>query len=272
MAALSDYLENELLDHLLGGGDYSAPATLYLALFTAAPTDAGGGTEATGGSYARLAITNNLTNLPAAAIDGSVTEKANGVTLTMFTASGSVSGGSNMTHWGIYDASSGGNLLVWGALDTPAAVGTGDTPTFDVGALVISMGGNFGNTVRAGLLDLAFGGQTYTRPSTVYGGLFTAPPGQAGGGTEVTGGTYSRISITNNATNFPSASAGAKSLGVTHAYPTATASWGAVTDFALFDSASGGNILFFKTLTTTRSVASGQTFRIAAGDLDVSLD
>ena len=48
----SDYLENEILDHVLGGADYSRPATVYIALYTAAPTDAGGGTEVTGGSYA----------------------------------------------------------------------------------------------------------------------------------------------------------------------------------------------------------------------------
>lgn len=272
MSALSDYLELELLDHLLGGGDYSAPATLHLGLFTAAPTDAGGGTAATGGSYARLAITNNSTNFPPAAIDGSVTKKANGTVLSMFTASGSVSAAANMTHWGLYDASSGGNLLVWGAIDTPAPIGSGDTPTFDIGALVITMGGAFGDSVRAGLLDLVFGNQTFTRPSIVYGGLFTSPNTSAGGGTEVTGGSYVRKSMTNNATNFPAAASGSKSLNVAHAFVTATANWGAVTDFALFDAASSGNLLFFKELTNTRTVNSGQTFRIAVGDLDVTLD
>ena len=62
----SDYLENEILDHVLGGGDFTRPATVYLALFTVTPTDAGGGTEVTGGAYARVAVTNNATNFPAA--------------------------------------------------------------------------------------------------------------------------------------------------------------------------------------------------------------
>ena len=62
----SDYLENEILDHVLGGADYARPATVYIALYTADPTDAGGGTEGSGGSYAKASVTNNDTNWPAA--------------------------------------------------------------------------------------------------------------------------------------------------------------------------------------------------------------
>jgi hypothetical protein len=67
MAGKSEYLENAILDHVLGGPDYTRPGTLYIALYTVAPTDAGGGTEVAGGSYARVAVTNNSTNFPAAA-------------------------------------------------------------------------------------------------------------------------------------------------------------------------------------------------------------
>lgn len=63
----SDFLELELLDHVLGNAAYSAPATVHFAWFTALTGEAGGGTEATGGGYARVAVTNNATNFPAAA-------------------------------------------------------------------------------------------------------------------------------------------------------------------------------------------------------------
>ena len=66
MAGFSDHLEDELLDHVFGGADYTRPTTLYLALYTAAPSDAGGGTECAGGSYARASVTNDATNFPAA--------------------------------------------------------------------------------------------------------------------------------------------------------------------------------------------------------------
>lgn len=269
-APVSTYLSNKLLDHLFGGSDYTPPNTLYLALFTVTPSDAGGGTEATGGGYARCAVTNNLTNFPAAS--GGVKTNANDIPL--FTASGSVSSGSNIVAIGIFDASTSGNLLWWGPVDTAQAITTGDVPTIAAGQLNIALGGAFGLTVRNGLLDLVFGKQTYTRASTVYGGLFTSPNASdgTGGGTEVSGGSYARKSITNNSTNFPSASSGSKSLGALQAFATATGSWGTVTDFGLFDASSGGNLLWFKTLDNARTISAGQTFRIASGGLVLSLD
>lgn len=108
----SDYLENKVLDHVLGGSDYTRPATVYLAAFTVTPSDAGGGTEATGGGYARKAITNNSTNFPAAA-SGS---KANGATFALDAFSGSVSAGAAFVAWGLFDALTSGNLLYWGSL------------------------------------------------------------------------------------------------------------------------------------------------------------
>lgn len=265
MAALSDYLENKLLDHLLGGGDYSTPGTLYLALYTAAPSDSGGGTEVSGGSYARKSVANNLTNFPSAS-NGA---KANGTSISFVEATGSWG---TVTHFGVFDASSGGNLLAWGALSSSVAPASGDTVTFDIGALALSLGGAFGTSVRNGLLDLVFGGQSYSRPSTVYAALFTAAPSANGGGTEVSVGSYVRVTVANNGTNFPGASGGAKSNGTQVSFPTATANWGTVTHTALFDSLSGGNILLFGALTNGRVINTGNTFRFSASAFAPSLD
>lgn len=125
----SDYLENALLDHQLGGPDYVRPVTVYVALFTVAPTDAGGGTEVVGGSYARVAITNNATNFPAA-VAGS---KANGTVITFPTPT---AGWGVVTHFGIFDAASGGNLLRWGPLTVAKTVDPGDQLSFPPGDLV----------------------------------------------------------------------------------------------------------------------------------------
>lgn len=83
--SFSNYLENALLDHALGGGNYTRPATVYIALFTVAPSDAGGGTEVSGNNYSRAAVTNDATNFPAA----SGGAKSNGVAITFATPSGS---------------------------------------------------------------------------------------------------------------------------------------------------------------------------------------
>lgn len=131
MGSKSDYLEDAILDHVLGGGDYTRPATVYIALFTVTPDDTGGGTEVTGGSYARKSVTNNNTNWPASS--GGV--KTNGVAFTFPTASADWG---TVVAFGIFDASSGGNLLYWGVLTSSRTINSGDTSSFAVGSLAIS--------------------------------------------------------------------------------------------------------------------------------------
>lgn len=130
--SLSDFSENEILDHLLGAATYTPPATLYLAVFTAAPTDAGGGTEVTGGSYARLAVTNDATNFPAAVAGA----KSNGVALTMVTASASWG---TIVAYALFDASSAGNMIGWADLTSSVLINNGDTLRFAAGALTYSL-------------------------------------------------------------------------------------------------------------------------------------
>lgn len=127
----ADYLEDAILDHVLGGGDYSRPVNVYIALFTTAPGDAGGGVEVTDGAYARVTVTNNLTNWPASS-GGS---KSNGASFDFLTAT---------ADWGtilafvIMDALTSGNFLYWGDVTTPKAVNDGDTAKFPIGSITIT--------------------------------------------------------------------------------------------------------------------------------------
>lgn len=133
----SDYLEAKLLDHVLGATAYTPPATVYIALYTAAPTDAGGGTEvSTGGGslYARVAVTNNTTNWPNAT-GTTPTAKSNGTTFTFPTAGADWG---TVTAFGIFDASSGGNLLYWATLNSNKLISNGDTASFSNGTITIS--------------------------------------------------------------------------------------------------------------------------------------
>lgn len=135
MGSFSNFLENEVLDHVFGGAAYSAPATLYIAACTAEVTDASTGsdiTEADFGSYARVAVTNNATNFPAASSGA----KSNGTTITFPTAT---SGSSTVTYIAICDASSNGNVLAWAALAASKAVASGDTLEIAAGDLDLSL-------------------------------------------------------------------------------------------------------------------------------------
>lgn len=137
MGQKSNYLEKILLDEVLGGQDYTPPATVYIAFYSVTPTGAGGGTEATGSGYARAAVTNNLTNWPAAS-GGSPGTKANGTVITFAVATGDWSAAANQVAWGIFDALTSGNLLYFGALTTPKPVFNGDTASFPIGDIVIT--------------------------------------------------------------------------------------------------------------------------------------
>jgi hypothetical protein len=105
---------------------------VYIALFTTAPVDAGtGGTEVSGNNYSRASVTNNNTNWPAAS-SGS---KSNGTTITFPTASGSWG---TIVAFGIYDASTSGNLLYYGSLSTAQVIANGNTLSFSAGNLTIT--------------------------------------------------------------------------------------------------------------------------------------
>lgn len=132
MSAFSNYLENLIINNVLGQAAMPAIPNLYFALFTAGPTDSGGGTEVSGTNYARVNVTNNTTNFPTATTG----LKQNATAIVFPTAGGSWG---TVTHWGIFDASSSGNLLFHGALDSAKAVGSGDAPSLAISALSIQL-------------------------------------------------------------------------------------------------------------------------------------
>ena len=114
MAEFSNYLENALINAVLRNTSYTSPTTVYVGLYTTDPTDADSGTEVSGGSYARTAVTFSAPS------NGVSTNSAD-VTFPTATASwGTVS------HIGIHDASTAGNLLFHTPLDTAKTIDSGD--------------------------------------------------------------------------------------------------------------------------------------------------
>lgn len=132
MSAKSDYLENKFLDHVLGNTAYSVPATVYVALYTATPNDAGGGTEVSGNGYARASVTNNTTNWP----NASGGSKSNGAAIQFAAASGGSWG--TVTHFALFDAASAGNMLYYGALTSSKTINDGDQAQFAASTLTIT--------------------------------------------------------------------------------------------------------------------------------------
>ena len=125
--SFSNFLELEVLDHVFRNSAYTAPSTIYVALFTAAPNDAGGGTEVSGNGYARQSMAFS------AASSGSI---SNSGSVEFPTATGSQG---TITHMGLFDASSGGNLLAYGALTASKAVDSGDVFRFNASSVTISL-------------------------------------------------------------------------------------------------------------------------------------
>lgn len=133
----SNDLSKKILDHMVGGPDYTRPATVYIALFTTDPGEGTGGTEVTGSGYARAAVTNNSTNFPAAT--GSTTAtKSNATAITFPTATGDWASAANIGFWAMFDASSGGNRMYKGALAVAKPVLNGDTPSIAIGAMTLT--------------------------------------------------------------------------------------------------------------------------------------
>lgn len=127
MAGKSDYLENAILNAVLRAVSYTSPATVYIGLYTAAPTDAGGGTEVSGNAYARVAVTFS------AAASGAT---SNSATVSFPRATGGNWG--TVSHWGIFDALTNGNLLYWGALGASKTINSGDQAVIAIGELDIT--------------------------------------------------------------------------------------------------------------------------------------
>jgi hypothetical protein len=128
MSAISNYLENALLNATLRNTTYTSPATVYAGLFTTDPTDAGSGSEVSGSGYARKAITF------AAPSNGVTTNSAAACEFDQATGSWGT-----ITHFGIFDALTTGNLLYHGALTTSKTIASGDVFKFATSSVTVTL-------------------------------------------------------------------------------------------------------------------------------------
>ena len=122
------------------------------------------------------------------------------------------------------------------------------------------------NHLETALINATLRNTAYTSPAAVYAALFTTDPTDAGSGTEVSGGSYARTAIT-----FGSPSNGVTTNSADVTFPTCTVAWGTVTHMGIFDASTSGNLLYHTPLDASKTVDSGDIFKISSGNLSVTL-
>ena len=122
------------------------------------------------------------------------------------------------------------------------------------------------NYLENALVNATLRNTTYTSPATVYVALFTTDPTDAATGTEVTGGSYARTSVA-----FAAPSNGAAASSADCTFPTCTSTWGTVSHIGIFDASTSGNLLYHTPLDTSKTIETGDIFKIASASLTVTL-
>ncbi len=122
------------------------------------------------------------------------------------------------------------------------------------------------NYLENALINATLRNTSYTSPTTVYVGLFTSDPTDAGSGTEVSGGSYARTAVT-----FGAPSNGVTTNSAAVEFPQATGNWGTVGWIGIHDAATSGNLMYHTALDTSKTIETGDIFKIATGSLSVTL-
>lgn len=258
MGSISDFLENELLDHIFGAS-YAPPATVYVGLSTADPLDdAGGLAEPSGNGYARKAI----------AFSAAASRKVeNSGLITFDEATGSWG---TITHYALFDAVSAGNMMAHGSLATQKQVVSGNTPSIAAQEVDVEFSaGEISNYLANILLDFAFRNQTFTQP-TIYIALCTVDVLDSDTGSSITepsGNNYARKAHA----SWTVASGGATENNGDITFNTPSGSWGTITAMAILDAATVGNLLLYDNAITEQQPDNGDTVKFPSGDLDVSM-
>ena len=122
------------------------------------------------------------------------------------------------------------------------------------------------NYIENALINATLRGTNFTAPTTVYVALFTTDPTDAGSGTEVSGGSYARTAVT-----FAAPSNGVSVSSADCTFPQCTSTWGTVGWIGIMDALTTGNLLYHTPLDSSKTIETGDIFKIASGNLSVTL-
>jgi hypothetical protein len=279
MACFSDYSSKKILDHIYSNGrpiTYVPPSALYLGLLrddnglannTPSEQD-----EVQGGSYVRRAL-DGVTNYfrPANGFEALLHADVDWPTAT--------ENWGTVNHAAVFDAATGGNVLLWSPLTTPKLIETNDIMGILAGDLVASLAsvGMSSYSAKKALDHLLANGraQVYTPPPSLYVALFTSSGGLSSNTpslqTEVSGGAYTR-KLLNGTTNYMGPAADfAAALHADINWEIATSNWGTVTHLAIMDTETGGNVISYGALTSPKVIETNDRAVVKAGQLVASL-
>lgn len=258
MGSLANFLEDEVLDHILKVGSYSPPATVYLALLTGDPGETGLLTnECDYGGYARVSIAFAAAATRAIANNAQVDFAA------------CTSGSNLVTHWALMDGDveGSGNVMAYGAFTTGKTVSTGYQPFVAASEIEVSFNSGAVATAYANsILDWLFRAQSLSVPTDIYVALFSDACGDAAAGTELSGNNYARAQC--NSWDTASGGASANTPAITFAQ--ASGDWTTAVYAAIYDAVSGGTYMLYLDINDLQ-VLSGEYGRFIAGALDVTL-
>jgi hypothetical protein len=259
MGSLVNRIEDEVLDHILKTGAYSPPATVYLALFTADPGDAGSvSNEATYTGYARKSISFG------AAASRSIAQNAQ-VDFDQCTG-----GSETITHWGLMESGTKttDDMMAYGAFTTGKGVSAGYTPYVESAEVVVTFSAGAVATGYADdILDWLFRAQSLSQPTNIYIALFSTACSDSTPGTELSGSGYARIQCD----AWDASSGGASENTNTVMSAAATGDWSQAIYAALYDAVSGGTYMIYINCNDL-TVLNGEKARFLAGEFDVTLD
>ena len=266
---LTDYLEDELLDHVLKVGVWNRPANLYVRLCTADPGEAATPAtlaEPSGGAYTPIAVDGNWSA-------GAARATANTSTVTFVEAT---SNWGPISHFAIADTTTTtGNVLAYGEVSPNKTIATGTNVSIAIGDLDISWNaGRISTDLANKLLDHVFKGDAYTPETVLFVGLCTQTPvdGDTGNltGKEHSGDGYIRVSED----NWDASADGVSQNTDLLEWDESSGSWGTQTHFAILNTSvlATGNLLFYGTLATARAIETNDTVNAPIGTITVSMD
>jgi hypothetical protein len=271
LVQMSDFLENELLDHAFNNSVYTAPTSVYIALFTSnvgleVNTQTN---EVSGANYSRLEVGGaSGRSFTVAATRGSENNED-----WVFPAAG-VGGWGTVVAMAVCDSSTGGQILMYSDLTVSRTINQNDTPTFSAGEIRFFFNespSQISDYLAHELLDHVLRNSAYTPVATIYVGLWTADDGLVSNTqtSEVGAGVgYARATST-----FTTASGGLVDNDIDVDFgPNTNTNWGTLTHVAVLDAASAGNVLMTVALDSTIAVIINDTVRFSVGALDLLLD
>lgn len=257
----SNYFETAMLN-LMRSQSITAPAKMYLALYLSNPGDDNtDGTEISYTGYARQEITFSV---PAA--EGAGLSMQNTAMISF--PESTTSTGSNVTHVAVFDSLIGGNMWLYGQLDTPLNVQAGVSPVFREGSVKWIWSGNFSTYYRTSVMNTLRG--TNCSGFTPYIGLCNGDP--TGSGSEFSGNSYARIAVTMSA---PAQQVNGTALSQNTAdviSSVSTGNWGTLNTVAIYDASSDGNAYAVIPLGTSYSIPVGSSVGFHAGDLQMNVN